>query len=233
MQIKSTPFRIFLLIALIWNAAIDQVGASPLPDKYRDAGFSILHQAKASLNNDSISLKPVANAGADMVVAPGVKVTLDGSDSYDAAGNQLTYHWIFPSGIYVAVPDSSRISFIAPSPSRTTTYRIILVVNNGDLTSDPDTLRLTVQGTPVILKSAQTAVQVYPNPFSSNLNVKLSSDWQEESNVRIFNAIGVLALEKKMSGYEYNVEVSELPAGIYFLEIRDGKNILNRRLLKK
>ncbi len=211
MQIKSTPFRIFLLIALIWNAAIDQAGATPLPGKYRDAGISILNVAEASLNYDSIPSKPVANAGADLNAAPGVKVTLDGSESYDASGNPLTYHWIVPPGIFVSGSDSPRISFFAPSPFRTTTYRIMLVVSNGDLTSDPDTLRLTVSGTPGILKNAQTTVQVYPNPFSSNLNIRLSSDWHEESNVRIFNAIGVLALEKKMSGYEYTVEVSDLP----------------------
>lgn len=232
MQIKFTPFRILLIIALIWNAAIEQAGASRFLVAYRDAGFFLNH-TKTSPNNDSIPLKPVANAGADLNVTPGMKVTLDGSESFDAAGNQLTYHWIVPPGIYVADPDSSRISFIAPSPSRTTTYRILLVVNNGDLGSDPDTLRLTVSGTPGIIRNAQSAVQVYPNPFSSSLNIKLSSDWLEESNVRIFNAIGVLALEKKMSGYEYNIEVSDLPAGIYFLEIRDGKNTLNRRLLKK
>ena len=99
--------------------------------------------------------------------------------------------------------------------------------------SDPDTSESAVKVSEENSRINLQTTRIYPNPFSSTITIKLTGEWQEETTVRIYNAIGALVLDKKMTGSEYSVEVSHLPAGIYFLDIRDNINSLNRRLLKK
>jgi hypothetical protein len=65
------------------------------------------------------------------------------------------------------------------------------------------------------------------------LNIRLSANWGLNANVRIFNALGSLSLEKKMEGREYQIDLSPLPAGIYFLDIKDGQNSISLKLIKR
>jgi hypothetical protein len=53
------------------------------------------------------------------------------------------------------------------------------------------------------------------------------------SIVKIFNAIGTLSIERKMYGSEYQIDLSSLPSGVYFIEIKDGQNSINRKLIKR
>ncbi|MBN2187558.1 MAG: PKD domain-containing protein [Dehalococcoidia bacterium] len=85
---------------------------------------------------------PVADAGPDRLVYGGpagtetAEVTLDGSGSYDQDGDPLTYTWTWDGNIAYGVSPTVEL------PVGTTT--ITLVVNDGELDSDPDTADITV-----------------------------------------------------------------------------------------
>jgi hypothetical protein len=88
---------------------------------------------------------PVANAGDDAMVAAGEPVTLDGSGSSDADGDDLSYSWQFvsvpeTSMAELATPDMSMASFTADQPGE---YVIQLIVNDGLEDSAPDTVTIT------------------------------------------------------------------------------------------
>jgi hypothetical protein len=91
---------------------------------------------------------PKAHAGPNQTVEQdslgGASVTLDGSGSSDPDGDPLTYKWTWASG------SATGVSPIVSLPLGTTT--ITLVVNDGTVDSDPDTVVITVQDTtpPVI-----------------------------------------------------------------------------------
>jgi len=95
---------------------------------------------------------PVADAGLDQTVectcqtTNKTQVTLNGIGSYDPDGNPLTYKW---TGSFWGSP------LIGPNPTPTVTlepgcvgtYNIKLVVNDGQVDSETDTVIITVQDT--------------------------------------------------------------------------------------
>ncbi|MBC7187921.1 MAG: T9SS type A sorting domain-containing protein [Calditrichaeota bacterium] len=107
-----------------------------------------LHIAKVQLSDEEIAehativfnQAPVANAGPDTVVAggwpDGAEVMLDGTGSYDPDGDALHYHWSWDSG------EATGPTPIVRLPCGTTT--IFLVVDDGQLSSPPDFVSVTV-----------------------------------------------------------------------------------------
>jgi RHS repeat-associated protein len=112
----------------------------------------IVSDGKLDSDPDTITIstqnsQPVANAGPDQTVPLGVRVTMDGSHSSDPDSNQLSYRWEL-----VAAPDGSTTSltnattatpsFLVDAPG---SYLVQLIVNDGKLDSDPDTVTITTQ----------------------------------------------------------------------------------------
>ena len=88
---------------------------------------------------------PVADAGADQAVDVGAAVSLDGSESFDADGDTLTYSWRLevPMGSEAMLDDAS-----SPAPGFTAdvagTFAAVLVVNDGTVDSEPDEVVVSV-----------------------------------------------------------------------------------------
>src|SRR2546428_4973109 len=102
---------------------------------------------------------PVANAGPDQIVecaAPsGSMVTLDGSGSSDPEGGSLLYHWSWMTGQAEGV----RPTFTLPLGVST----ITLVVDDGGLSSAPDTVTIEVRDTtPPIIAARPTPRLLWP-----------------------------------------------------------------------
>src|SRR6267143_589763 len=101
---------------------------------------------------DTSNSRSVASAGPDQTVPVGTVVMLDGSGSSDVDGDPLSFSWNFVSG-----PPGSGISLVNPSavnPSFHVTvagvYIVQLIVNDGRLSSLPDTVIIsTVNTAPV------------------------------------------------------------------------------------
>lgn len=100
----------------------------------------------------TINSRPIANAGPDRTATIGSTVTLDGSHSSDPDGNALTYRWSFtslPSGSRAALqnPGSAHPTFVVDTAGN---YVAQLVVNDGALDSDPDSVTIsTINSAPV------------------------------------------------------------------------------------
>jgi hypothetical protein len=84
---------------------------------------------------------PIANiAFVKGSVYAGEKVVFDGSASTDQQGKPLTYKWTMASKgpeVVLSGSNSAKLSFVAPNVSKDTGISFRLVVNNGDIDSEP------------------------------------------------------------------------------------------------
>jgi len=103
----------------------------------------------------TVNRKPIADAGPDQKVDEGTTVTLDGTASRDPDGDAITFLWKQTAGPSVTLSDvtSPRPRFTAPIVSPTVpppvTLTFELVVNDGRLSSLPDTVVITVNRRPI------------------------------------------------------------------------------------
>jgi hypothetical protein len=81
-----------------------------------------------------------------------------------------------------------------------------------------------------ILESVQSKILVYPNPFSSTLNFKFENS--DVTEFVLYNAVAGKVLTEKISNTA-SVNTVNLPAGIYYYELRGEKNILSKGKLIK
>jgi RHS repeat-associated protein len=118
-----------------------QPGANLFVVHARDRGFESYVDVRLLID------QPIhADAGPDATVAGGDSVLLDGSQSTAFSGSPLTYQWTQISGPAVSLDlgNPAHPHFIAPSLSATTVLIFRLFVNDGHITSNPDTVAITV-----------------------------------------------------------------------------------------
>ncbi|MBN1990680.1 MAG: tandem-95 repeat protein [Bacteroidales bacterium] len=88
---------------------------------------------------------PVANAGTDLVIAEGASFTVSGTASYDPEGLTLSYSWQSDMAVDETQLTLPSFTVTAPEVDANTTYYFRLVVNDGAIDSNPDTVRVVVR----------------------------------------------------------------------------------------
>jgi hypothetical protein len=87
--------------------------------------------------------------------------------------------------------------------------------------------------TPTIERDLNATARIFPNPATNTLHVDFGS-WTESVNVRIFNTGNTLVRAQTaltgVSGMDINI--SELPPGIYFVTISNGKDLKTFKMIK-
>lgn len=95
---------------------------------------------------------PIADAGLDQEKLPsGSTVSLDGTNSSDPENDPLTYSWTQISGPTATLsdPTSATPSFTLPVGASSDPIVFELIVNDGNLDSDPDIVTITANAPPI------------------------------------------------------------------------------------
>jgi hypothetical protein len=97
---------------------------------------------------------PTAMAGSNTSVIPGTAYTLDGSGSSDPDGDTITYAWTQTAGTPVTLDTSVVGKATFTGPTQPGVLQFSLVVNDGELSSQPSTVMITVTAEPVPVATA-------------------------------------------------------------------------------
>lgn len=117
------------------------------------------------------------------------------------------------------------------SPTITTTYT---VSGAAGICVSTATLVQTVGCTGIALHALpeDLNVAVYPNPFSSSLNLKNTMD--KEVSVSISDALGKVIFAAKLKPETtQSVPVESLKSGLYFMTVKDNTGSLTKKLIKE
>lgn len=73
-------------------------------------------------------------------------------------------------------------------------------------------------------------INIYPNPATSEITL---TNIKEETNVKIYDVLGALQKEIKLTSSEQIIAISKLKKGIYFIELNNGNNTIVKKIIKE
>jgi hypothetical protein len=158
---------------------------------------------------------PVAGAGMDQVVEPHEMVALDGSGSFDADGDKLTYQWDLiaaPSSGHAKLTVNRGMKTCRLSPDAVGVWMLRLRVYDGRL-SGQDVMQIRVQEAtpdPSLPPPPQTTVPnlevtairaegIYQGTFIKNFKVRARTNWGIYGGPLDFRVIGLDSLNGRFS----------------------------------
>jgi hypothetical protein len=79
---------------------------------------------------------------------------------------------------------------------------------------------------------AENSVMIYPNPAHENINIRLSS-LQQGAMFVVYDANGKIVLSHRMTNSTKTISVKSLASGVYYVQIRNGKNVTTQKVVKQ
>lgn len=79
-------------------------------------------------------------------------------------------------------------------------------------------------------------IQIYPNPNKGIFTVAVDLSTRNEMQLQVYNAMGQLLQNHQNEGaqnYLYDIDLSENPAGFYFVKVIVGGKVLTRKVIKQ
>jgi len=110
-----------------------------------------------------------------------------------------------------------------------------IMSTTGTVTTEAVTVTVQTICTPTGINepTANSALTVYPNPFSTSLTVKMD-DKLSISELQIFNVLGDVVMDRVLSEQTTTVSTSNLPSGVYFYKvIAENKVIQSGKLISQ
>ncbi len=174
---------------------------------------------------------PVADAGENQTVNSFDVVTLDGSASYDADNDELTYSWTAPSDISLSSVTDEIVTFEAPELTENIEYEFTLTVNDGTYESLVDIVTVEVfpYGTGISINKKNN-FEIIPNPNSGYFILKTEF---ENAKITIYQIDGKCIFNNIITGNKNYIDISNIAKGIYFIKLEtNNKQYIEKIIVK-
>lgn len=126
------------------------------------------------------------------------------------AGGASTYTW----------NTNATTSTITVSPNSTTVYSAIGKDARGCVNSNSVTVSVKSCVGITDLDAENQDLIIYPNPTRERLNVKVNGI-SEDKTLQVYNSIGQLIIEKKLTSENSQIDLSDYARGFYYLKLKE------------
>lgn len=169
----------------------------------------------------------VARATMTLFDAEGEQIGQTSVDIH-ATGNQFNYVYSYIYHDYNVDPAYMYIDFDMAKAGSTPAFGSRLIIDNVITNSQSlDT---------IITEVAENGFRIYPTVTDNEINIVPASQAQGNINYKVFNTQGRLVMETNESAgsaYIYSMNVSDLSAGIYFLQIESNLEKVTQKFIRK
>ncbi|MBK5283948.1 MAG: T9SS type A sorting domain-containing protein, partial [Bacteroidia bacterium] len=183
--------------------------------------FSVAYAQKTT-QNDRLQIQVSTNCGQSWATA------------YDKSGSALSTHAPFSASAWVPAPvdwrtDSVYLDNYIGNSNVLIKFKAISNAGNNLYVDDVNFQFVTgIDGL-----SSSSAFDVYPNPTNGLLNVNLNLDGSSNVLIRVYNSIGERVMSRELKNAvsgPYSLNLSELSAGNYVVQLVNGKNNSVRKI---
>ncbi len=181
-QISGSEYRVEVTVTAGGTVGL---GIAAAENDITDAAGNVLvvdPMAIYSTYNVVVRPPPIADAGPNQHVQEGDTVTLDGTNSTDPDGDTLTYSWSQTSGspaVTLTNANTTSPTFTAPSTANFTALTFALTTNDGSLSSNNDTVTVTVYDDQTIFARSATYYEnhgILGVTFNKDVNLLISTE---------------------------------------------------------
>lgn len=148
--------------------------------------------------------------------------------SVSQSGNSLTsnstgntYQWFSESGEITGATSQGY------DPSSDGNYRVVVYSLDGCAS---DTSASYTYSTVGIRVNTASRIQIYPNPFATDFTIDLRQQ-VEPVEMRVYNALGSLVMSRDFTPGIYQIS-TEIPAGVYHIQLSSGEVIFETSIVK-
>jgi hypothetical protein len=116
-------------------------------------------------------------------------------------------------------------------PTTNGTFTITYTYTDGNICSNTITDNIVVESCLGInQKVINNDIVVYPNPFTNSIFITTNEVYQE---LFIFNTLGSTVFYKQLLQKQNEIDVSELPSGVYYINILNNEKIATTKIVKQ
>jgi hypothetical protein len=143
----------------------------------------------------------------------------------NTVGNVNQYIWYLPGGNDTI---STTNYILLPAVYGNYTLRTAYDGNPGCYSNSSN---LTIEQS-VASKSNQ--IMIFPNPFTNNICIDTQNELKQtiQFSFTLKNQIGDIVVKGDFTGRRYEIDCSNVPKGLYLLEITDGSETISRKIVK-
>lgn len=92
-------------------------------------------------------------------------------------------------------------------------------------------------GTPTGTEDEVTALKLFPNPTTSNINLQIPTDWKGGAEIQLINALGQMLDLRSFTNIEQQdivrLDLSPYAAGTYLLQVKTKDSVFVERIVKR
>ncbi len=188
--------------------------------------------------SNSNSVTVLVNAAPIIITQPTDQAVLIGSNavfSVEVTGPSLTYQWRkglidIDNSSHILGANTDSLTILDVSYADTSSSYNVVISGLCFISSTSQNASLSIEiPTDIVfsdIPNTSQTVSVYPNPFSSSINVVVNDVVQTNLEFSVYNVLGVKIISKVLIPQLNIVETNFLNQGIYFYTVKDKDKIL-------